>query len=375
MRGSVYRRGQTWTAHVTYKEGGKVVQPKRGGYPTRREAEAALTEMLRLIDTGVAVEPSRLTVASYLGSWCDHRELMGLRASTIVSYRAKLRQYVLPRLGDLRLQALEVGHVDGLWREMADRGLSSRTIRYTYTIVRKALDDAERKGIVMRNVAKLSSPPSAKSARAPSFPVWSADDLGAFLAFIDGWSLAEPIYLAAVTGMRRGELCALRWSELDLDAATITVERAVAEGVVDLPKSDKGRRVVELDGEDVSMLRRHRTDQLELRLLVGAGWVDEDLVFPRPDGRMLDPDTLSQQFDRLVRRSGLPRIRFHDLRHTHGTLMAEAGVDAKTISTRLGHASVAFTLDTYVKPSRAAQREAARAVGELVRGHQRRPAR
>ena len=374
MRGSTYRRGSGWTAHVEYVDtSGKRRQRKKGGFPTRKKAEAEVTRMLRSVELGTAVAPDRQTTEQYLLEWIDHRAAMGsLKASTVQSYRKKIRTYLIPALGHVPIQRLTATDLDRLYRDMAAKGLSARSIRYGHAIARKALADAERKGIIEHNPALRASPPSSRAARAPKFAIWSPVELGQFLAHIEGRPHAMALRFAALTGARRGEVCGLRWADVDLEAGVAAVRQAVVEldgGEIhfDTPKAHK-ERAVALDSDTSTRLRRHRVEQNEWRLVMGAGWRDNDLVFPAPDGSPLAPNVLSNTFRRYLASSGLPTIRLHDLRHGHGSGLVDAGYDAATVSKRLGHATTQFTLDVYVKPSAERQAAAAEAFADLVAG-------
>ena len=165
----------------------------------------------------------------------------------------------------------------------------------------------------------------------------------------------------------------LRWNDTDLDTGRLSIRHQITtagEHVIEADvKTNRARRVIDIDDQTISRLRAHRTEQLQLRLAVGSGWKNNDLVFCQPDGRPLHPNTVSQAFDRLVARSHLPRIRFHDLRHGHASQLLAAGVNAKVVSERLGHASVAFTLDTYAHVMPGQQRDAAIAAAALIDGN------
>lgn len=293
-------------------------------------------------------------------------ELTGRRVATVSSYRHNLRLHVLPHIGELRLQDLSPLDLDRLYRRLltdgrrnGTGGLSNRTVRYIHIIVAAALKDAVSKGLLARSPATGASPPSAKSARAPETEWWRPADLRAFLEFTADHEFAALFRLAGATGMRRGELVGLRWSDLDLDAQRIIVRRqitstdyVVQEGD---PKSERGRRIVTIDNGTASVLRG---------LPRGASGV----VFRGAGDRPIHPESVARVFARLVTTSGLPRIRFHDLRHSHVAHLIEAGVDPLTISRRLGHASVTFTLDRYGHLFDEAGASAARAVGDLIGG-------
>lgn len=245
-------------------------------------------------------------------------------------------------------------------------------------MVHKALKDAVDAGTLARNVAEKAKPPSAKSTKAPEMAWWTPPDLRTFLDRTADAPLGALFRVAAMTGMRRGEVCGLRWSDVDLDVGRIDVRQQLT--VVRTPgapdggllfsertKTDRGRRTVDLDPGTVAVLRTRRSQQAEHRLAVGAGWSNEhNLVFTEPDVRPLDPESVAQVFNRRVARFKLPRIRFHDLRHTHVAHLIAAGEQPLLIARRLGHASAAFTQDRYGHLFPEAGSQAASAVAAMV---------
>lgn len=359
---------------------GRRRQARRRGFATKKEAQATLDRLRVSSADGTFVEPTRLTVAVYLSAWLDGLATAGRAAGTLSSYRRNVATHLVPTLGGLRLQALAPGHLDALYaRLLADGrrdgkgGLSARTVRYNHTILRKALADAVRKGLIARNVADLADPPSARSARAPEMAWWTPAELGTFLSAVAGDELHPLFRLASMTGLRRGEVCGLRWAEVNLDSGLVQVRRqlTVVDGRViaeEHPKSDHGRRTVEVDESTVATLRHHRGSQLGRRMLVGAGWREGDLVFCGPAGEQLHPESVAKAFVRRARIAGVPVIRFHDLRHTHCAHLIAAGRNPREISVRLGHASVSFTLDRYGHLMPEAGGDAAAAVAALVDG-------
>jgi integrase len=251
-------------------------------------------------------------------------------------------------------------------------GLSAKTVRYIHTIIHKALADAERKGAVIRNVAPLSEPPKLTSAGKPEMRVWTGEQLRSFLRHAEGHAFYPAFFLAAHTGMRRGEVLGLRWKDVDLSRSRLSVRQAIVSvahevGVSDV-KTGSARRTIDLDPRTLAVLRSWRKRQLEERLLVGVGGSYEGLAFARPDGRPIHPDFFSQCFDRLEAQTDLPRIRPHDLRHTHATLLLQAGQPPKVVSERLGHSTPGFTLTVYQHVIPGMQAEAASAFSELVFG-------
>jgi integrase len=369
-----------WTFSVDVPgEGGRRRQLHRRGFATKRAASDALTEVLASVAHGTFVRPARTTVATYIDEWLSTLPSTGRRPSTVQGYNRLLRTHLLPDLGHVELQSLTALALDRLYarllttgRRHAEGGLSTRTVRYLHTVTGKALADAERKGLVQRNVARLASPPSSSSARAPEMSAWTPGEMSAFLEAAAGHHHGALFRVAGMTGLRRGELCGLRWADLDLEAGTVAVRRTITATptglVVGDVKTSRSRRVVDVDTATTAVLRRHLATQLEQRLLVGGGYTDQGYIFAMVDGSPWNPDTISQAFTRIVGASTLPRIRFHDLRHSHASHLLAAGVNVKVVSERLGHASVAFTLDTYAHVMPGQQAGAAAAVAALVDG-------
>lgn len=374
MRGSVTKRGASWSFVVDRgidPATGRRRQQRRSGFRTRKEAEAALRTTISALTDGTFVERTDETVDEYLTSW-----LAGLTAGrrvkpkTAQSYSecvARLR----PELGAIRLQALRAVDIERAYATLLTTGgrkgtgLHPRTVLHTHRALHTALASAERLGLVARNVARNVALPSVPASDSVD-NVWTSDQLRRFLES----SAAEPLYpafvLAATTGMRRGEVAALRWIDVNLDAALVSVEQSVipvgGELVFSPPKTKKGVRQVSLDGGTIAVLRAHRKRQAERQLSAGSAWVETGRVFTREDGSHLHPDVLSKRFDRWVRRAGLPRITFHGLRHTWATMAMEKGIHTKVVSERLGHANISVTLDIYSKVRPAMDAHAAETV-------------
>jgi len=246
--------------------------------------------------------------------------------------------------------------------------LSPRTVRLTHTVLREALQHAVEWGMIVRNVADATKPPRAVR---PQVQVWDSEEVGRFLraAVLEPHN---PLWLVAImTGLRRGELLALRWSDVDLHAGVLHIRHTltVTTGIRALtpPKTKSGRRTIPLPPTCLAALREHRSRQLEARLSAPE-WIERDAVFTASNGEWLDPGNLSRMFTRLVIAAGVKRIRFHDMRHTSATLLLKQGVNPKVVSERLGHANIAITLDTYSHVLPSMQREAADALEAVLFG-------
>ena len=361
--GTVYKRttpagGSAWVAHVAWHEAGRRRQAKRA-FRTKKAAQAALVEMLAAHQTGTFVEPSKTTLADYAGSWLEGLAVQGRKATTMRGYRWALDAYVLPVLGTEPLQDVKATDLDLLYGRLRRSGgkggrpLSLTTVHHVHAVMNKLLNDAERKGLVTRNVARLADAPSLTTARSrgPEMQVWTPAELARFLEAIEGNRNAPMFRLLALTGLRRSEVLGLRWSDVDLRGQRVAVAQAVTvvdgEERVDSPKTRRSKRVIDIDRATADLLVDHRDAQRRELARVMKAEPDGDRAFVNELGTPLQPNSVGQAFRRLVEQHGLPKIRLHDLRHTHASHLLSAGVNIKVVSDRLGHASVSFTLDTY----------------------------
>ena len=329
--------------------------------------------------------PAKQTLAGYLDEWIAGLPTT-LRPSTVDGYRRNLL-YVPAWLGAKRLDRVTAADLDHLYADLLvsglrrrDGGLSRRSVRYLHTVLSKALSDAVDRDLLVRNVATKAKPPKAKDTKPAEVAWWTPAELRIFLDLTTDEALGPLFRVAAMTGMRRGEVCGLRWYDVNFDKARIEVRQQLT--VVRSPgapnggllfsertKTDRGRRRIDLDPMTIRILRSQERRQKENRLAMGAGWSNEhDLVFSEPDGRPLDPESVAKVFDRRVARHGLRRIRFHDLRHTHCAHLIAAGEMPLVISKRLGHSSTSFTLDRYGHLFEDAGSQAASAVAAMVDG-------
>lgn len=379
MRGHIARKGNRYYAVVYEGFDPKTGKERHRWYAagdTRKGAEKVLAEHIKRIHDGDYRAPERITFGDYLVErWLPTRKAQ-LRPSTYSSYRNDLELHVIPRIGHIPLQKLQPEDIDTLYAELLTNGkrngngggLSPKSVRNIHGIIRKALADAMRKGSVTRNVADLADPPRA---RARKMDAWSADELRQFLTSIEDSEWYVPIYVAANTGMRRGEVLGLTWRNVDLDKARLIVEQQVQsveyEASVADVKTAGSRRTIDLDPRTVAVLKTWRRHQLEQHLSTGRR-SDDEFVFTHPGGGSIHPDLFSQSWSRLMEKSEVRRIRLHDLRHTHASILLKAGVPVKVVSERLGHSSPAFTMTVYQHVLPGMQADAAAAFGDAVFG-------
>ena len=379
--GHIRKRGQSWTAYYfVHDAAGQRKQRSKGGFHTKKVAQAFLTTALAGVNAGTYIEPTRLTLGEYLiDRWLPAKRA-SIRPSTWDNYHRYIENHIVPALGSVLLQRLTADQLDRLYADKLaggrgdgrTGGLAPKTVRHLHTILHKALHDAERKHLVPRNVANAADPPRLRQPGSVEMKTWTAVELRSFLDGVSGHRLAAAWTLAATTGMRRGEVLGLRWQDVDLDRGRLAVRQTVLsvayEVVLGTPKTTRGRRSIALDPFTVTVLRAHQQKQEAERLSMGSGYDEMGLVFPRPDGTPIHPDYFTKAFDRAVARLALPRIRLHDLRHSHATLGLAAGVQPKVMSDRLGHSTVAFTQDVYMHVIPKMEEEAAAKVADLIFG-------
>ena len=356
---------------------GKRRQKWHGGFGTRREAEAAKAKIVHEFNLGTYVEPSSATLSDWVHlHWLPSIESR-VKPSTFDSYKRNLELHVLPRLGSRQLRQVTASMLNRLYADLLSDGhlrkpggLSAKTVRYIHTILHKVLADAVDSELIAVNVAERSKPPRPRSRPATEIGFWTAAELGVFLKLVRGHRLEAAWNLAAMTGMRRGEVLGLRWKDIDFDAARISVRQTLVSVsyrvIVSTPKNHRAR-VIDLDPDTNQLLKTHRAAQRIEREEWGADYQDSDLVFCMEDGTWLHPDSFSQAFGRLVAKTTLPSIRLHDLRHTHATIALKAGVPIKVITERLGHENPAFTMKQYAHVIPGMQADAARIVASTVK--------
>ena len=313
---------------------------------TRQEVADKLAHALSDRTQGLTFDAGRLKLSEYLDRWLpDIRDTV--RQRTWERYEQLVRVHIKPALGRVKLKDLTATHARSLYREKLESGSSPRTVQYIHTTLRKALQDAMSDGLIPRNVADGIKAPRPK--RKEINPL-SPEQARTFLKAVRGDRLEALYVLAIHRGLRQGELLGLRWEDVDLEAGTLQVRRTLSltksGHVFEPPKNGKGRSV-ELTQGALDALRGHLAQQLEEIEALRDGYQDQGLMFPGERGQAMSPYTLTGKLERILKRIGLPKIRFHDLRHTCATLLLSKGVHPKFVQELLGHATISITLDRY----------------------------
>lgn len=362
----------------------------RRGYLHIGPAREDLRKLIEKDKRGELLEPSQQPLGDYLGEWLDG---LRLAPATVASYRRNVRVHIVPKLGGIPLAKLTTAKLSKTYREWQDTGradaehdetrrtrlieagrvgLSARTVLYLHTILRSALQDAVDADQLSRNPAQKANHPRPSEARAPEMHVWDAAQLRQFLTWAEQNDTDYVLWLTlAMTGCRRGEVAALRWRDLDPTRRTLAVRRAVTVAKVAGqpaqvgigPTKGKSSRVVDLDDGTVAALVERKKARGEANLTLAK---PDALVFGDLSGRIRTPDAITEAWDKRIRRFAKAlgddaphRVRVHDLRHVHASLLLARGVPVKVVSERLGHASPVITMSVYQHVLPGAQREAA----------------
>ncbi len=343
--GSVYyvEARDRWVAEITTETGKR----KKAYCKTRQEAHRKKNEMLRELERGMLATGPQRKLGEYIQDWLENTHKGKLRLSVYLNYRKHVK-HIVAGLGDIWLQKLTPQQVQSFLTKKLDEGLSPKYVREMLGVLRLALKNAVQWGYISRNVCELVTRP-----RVPKHDIapLTLEQAQRFRQHLQGHRFEVLITMAVVTGMRRGELLSLRWSDIDFQRNVLqvlhTVDRFTGYGYVEgEPKSAAGVRSIRLPGFLVDMLKQHQLQQMARKRQAKA-WEERDLVFPNLRGGYLHPNHLGEAFRALLEQAGLPPIRFHDLRHSAATILLSMGVNIKVIQEMLGHSDISITLRVY----------------------------
>ena len=378
MRGSIRQRSKgSWEITIDIGRDpatGKRLRHHESVRGRKADAETKLVELIYSMERGMYVKPRRLSLGTYLLQWLDGYVVTNCSPRTYDDYQSKIEHHIKPALGQLPLAQLQPQQIQQFYaylilkgRTDGKGGLSARTVLHIHRILFQALKYAVRQELLMRNPAELVDPPRV---RKPQMRTLTQHEVSELLSTAKSTPYYPIIYTAIHTGLRQGELLGLRWRDLNLDLASLSVSQVLYKRrgacYFKEPKSPHSRRRLDLTPSLSLFLRQYRIDRQADRLLLGRPLTEDDLLFSNLDGIPLDPGTLTKNFARIARRAGLQRVRFHDLRHTCASLMLLADIHPKIVSEMLGHASVAFTLDVYSHVVGGLQKEAIKRLDEVL---------
>jgi integrase len=340
---------------------------------TKREAQVECARLLTELKAGTAVEPSRMTVAAFLERWLEHMQGQ-VSPRSHERYAELCRKNVAPLMGHLTLTKLQPAHISQAYakalasgRRNGQGGLSARTVGHMHRVLREALQQAIGWQLLARNPADACKPPKVEHKPMRTYDLAQTAEL---LAAMRGTRFFIPVVLAVLCGLRRGEIAALRWGQVDLDKGQLAVIQSAEQTRAGVrykePKSGRTRTVA-LSAIVIEELRAHRIKQAQELLRLGLRATDATFVCAREDGQPLQPLTLTHDWERKLSKTALPRIRFHDLRHAHATHLLSSGVHPKVASERLGHSKIGITLDLYSHVLPGMQEDAVARVDDALR--------
>ena len=379
MRGNIRKRGKN-SYSITISTGrdpitGKYKQVYETVTGTKKDAERRLSELLNQFDNGTFMKPSKTTLGEYLEKWLRGYVYPNLSPRTAEGYESIVRCHLIPALGSIPLLQLKPEHLQQYYSEKLSGGrydgkggLTQTTVSHHHTCLHRALKMAVQWGLIRHNPVDAVTAPRPQRS---DIHTMNEDDLYAFLEVAKKTPYHVLFYTALFTGMRRSELLALRWCDVDLLLCQVYVARSLhrlrtGEIAFRAPKTARGRRMVSLPPSAAKLLQEHKDKQAAQRTMLGIPVKDDDLVFSDFEGKPLLPDTVSHAWVKLVKRAGLDAIRFHDARHTHASLMLKQGVHPKVVQERLGHATISTTLDLYSHVTPGLQEAAAAGFDNLV---------
>ena len=317
------------------------------------------------------IKSGEYTVGKWLDLWYESYAKVKMRPSSYLTYRGYIDNHIKPYIGNISLSKLTTldlqtlykkllteGRVERIEAKKQPKGLSAKTVRNIHQIISSALKLAVEQRLIARNPADGCALPKAERKEMQTLPV---EQLTSFLREAKDSGVFALYYIDLTTGLRRGELLGLKWSDIDLEKGDLRVQRQIGRidgKIIEMPlKTKNAYRTLPLSADAISVLKMQKCK-------VG----NSEWVFPSPSGGPMSPDSVLHMLQRVLKRAGLPRIRFHDLRHTFATLALQNGVDIKTVSGMLGHFSAGFTLDTYAHVTTSAKREAAKTMGSILSG-------
>jgi len=380
MRGRIIKRKGSSNYTIVLQLGldmatGKRKQQWITAGPSKREAEKQMAELIHQMDTGIFVKPNKNAFSEYLEEWLKGYVWPNLSPRTAEGYESIVRCHLIPALGSIPLVQLKPEHLQRYYSEKLSTGrhdgkgaLSQTTVSHHHTCLHRALKMALRWGLISRNPADAVVPPRPQRSEMHTM---TEDDVNTFLGAAKNTPYYVLFYMALFTGMRRSELLALRWCDVDLLLCQAHITRSLhhlrtGEIVFRAPKTAKGRRMVSLPPSAALLLQEYRDKQEAQRTILGMPLKEDALIFSDHDGKPLLPDTISHAWAQLVKRAGLSGIRLHDARHTHASLLLKQSVHPKIVQERLGHATISTTLDLYSHISPGLQEAAAVGFDKMV---------
>lgn len=367
MRGSIIKRGNTYSIIYYIMENGVKKQKWIGGFKTKKEAEDRLNEIISQLRNNSYIPPSKTTLSEYLSMWLEEYARPNIAITTYSGYAVNINNHIIPYIGNIPLQELQPIQIQKLYNHLAKEGnstkkcgLSPRSIQYIHMVLKQALKKAYEIQLIPKNVADMVKIPKQKKY-IPNFLY--EEEIPVLLEIFKNSNIYIPVLLAVGIGLRRGETLALKWANVDLENKVISITENLIptkDGVqFSTPKTEASQREIVVPQTIIEELIQQKEKQIANKKLLGNEYIDNDLVCCYNNGKNFSPGAVSHLFADTLKANNFRHIRFHDLRHTNATLMLNADISPKVASARLGHSKVNTTLDIYSHVAKKKQEESA----------------
>lgn len=369
MRGHVRKHGTGWQYTVNLETDpatGKRRQKSKGGFKTKKECEQAMNELMAQLESGMFFESKELVLREYIDYWLENYAKVNVAASTFELYKS-FSKNIVQHIGNLTLKETKPAHIQNFYSKLLqDKSISKRQILKIHRMLHEALKHAVQWQLIINNPTDSVTAPRPEKT---SIKVWDIDTSFNFLKDIKNTNLYIPVMLALTTGMRLGEIAALKWSDINFKDGFISVthnfQRVENQYILKQPKTEKSKRSIAMMELTIKELITHKNKQKYDKIKQGNLYDDQDFICTWENGKPLRPHYISDLFRNYILRLDYPRIRFHDLRHTHATMLLSKGVNPKIVSERLGHSTVNITLDIYTHVLPNMQKEAVKKLDSI----------
>lgn len=351
VKGYIRKRGKVYSFTVDIGKDpitGKRKQKTRSGFKTKKEAQAALAELVNKVEKGESVDFRKKLFKEFAIDYFEKTYINKVKPTSYDRVYQVLKKQIIPYFKDISITEMDQFVIHDFYNAKLKEGYSTSYIMGMHEVIRLLLRVAKKWDLIQKDIASMIEPPKNKRKE---MNVWSIEQVNTFMDFCSHSRYFPVFFLAAYTGMRKGEILALTWNDIDFDNRVININKTLYKlserYSVDTPKSASAIREIYFDDEIENVLKKHRLSQKEEKLRNSRVYEDKNLVFAKEDGTYVPPSSANVLLANFIRQSGLPKIRFHDLRHTHATILLQMGVNPKVVSERLGHSSVQITLDVY----------------------------
>ncbi|MBM7604009.1 integrase [Metabacillus crassostreae] len=346
---------------------GKRKQKKKRGFNTQKEAKQALTEVQDKINKGTYVEPSNMFLKDFLEEWFrSKRNEIGIQTQGI--YQIYLNNYIIPNIGDLKLSSLETIKLQTFINDLSENGYSAGTIKKVYNILSNSLSHAHDLELIPKNYAQKVKIPRVNNKK--EITIWNSKQISTFLNIAKSENMFLIFHLALTTGMRQGEILGLRWKDVNFEKGFLKVSQTLSHDgktFIEGAKSKTSIRTIPLSRNTLELLKQHKSFLENIKNEYNGVFNPNNLVNFSQVGTAINPANVRRTFNRIIKNANLPKIRFHDLRHTHATLLLSEGINPKVISERLGHSNIKITLDIYSHVLPTMQEEAVNIIDKIIK--------